>query len=105
MLCCRQDPPAADPGRQLYVAPRWRQARALVRRHLAGEPVAYLIGEWGFGLPLILIGRCLSPGGHGRPPRWIVLCRFLQNSGSRVLDLCAGECIRLAVASQVGIAG
>ena len=48
---------------QLYVPPPVEeQARALVRRHLAGEPVAYLIGEWEFyGLPLdisesVLIG-------------------------------------------------
>ena len=32
---------------QLYVPPAIEErAKDLVRRHLAGEPVAYLIGEW-----------------------------------------------------------
>lgn len=41
---------------QLYVPPAIEErARDLVCRHLAGEPVAYLIGEWEFyGLPLDL---------------------------------------------------
>lgn len=39
-----------------------RQARQLVERHLAGEPVAYLIGEWEFyGLPLDISERVLIP--------------------------------------------
>ena len=39
---------------RLYVPQAIEQrVRELVRRHLAGEPVAYLIGEWEFyGLPL-----------------------------------------------------
>ena len=36
---------------QLYVPPVVEeQVRSLVQRHLAGEPVAYLIGEWEFYL-------------------------------------------------------
>ena len=39
---------------RLYASPEVeKRVRDLVERHLAGEPVAYLIGEWEFyGLPL-----------------------------------------------------
>ena len=89
---------------QLYVPPTVEeQARALVRRHLAGEPVAYLIGEWEFyGLPLDIDRQVLIPRADTET---LVDCAlpFLRGlAGSRVLDLCAGSgCIGLAVASQV----
>ena len=89
---------------QLYVPPAVEeQARALVRRHLAGEPVAYLIGEWEFyGLPLDIDRQVLIPRADTET---LVDCAlpFLRGlAGSRVLDLCAGSgCIGLAVASQV----
>ena len=76
--------------------------RKLVARHLAGEPVAYLIGEWEFyGLPLDITESVLIP----RPDTEVLAheaieyVRTLDNA--RVLDLCAGSgCIGLAVASQ-----
>ena len=88
---------------RLYVpATVEQQARALVQRHLNGEPVAYLIGEWEFyGLPLDISKDVLIPR-----PDTEVLAReaieYLQTQGEcRVLDLCAGSgCIGLAVASQ-----
>ena len=89
---------------QLYVPPAVEeQARALVRRHLAGEPVAYLIGEWEFyGLPLDIDRQVLIPRADTET---LVDCSlpFLRGqAGSRVLDLGAGSgCIGLAVASQV----
>ena len=48
---------------QLYVAPEVEQRiRQLVDRHLQGEPVAYLIGEWEFyGLPLDISEAVLIP--------------------------------------------
>lgn len=48
---------------QLYVPPAIEErARDLVCRHLAGEPVAYLIGEWEFyGLPLDISESVLIP--------------------------------------------
>ncbi len=52
----------------LYASPELeRRVRELVTRHLAGEPVAYLIGEWEFyGLPLdISPGGADPPAGHG----------------------------------------
>ena len=79
------------------------QARALMRRHLAGEPLAYLIGEWEFyGLPLDISEQVLIPRSDtevlaGEAIRWL---QTQQNA--RVLDLCAGSgCVGLAVASQV----
>lgn len=48
---------------QLYVPPAIEErAKDLVCRHLAGEPVAYLIGEWEFyGLPLDISESVLIP--------------------------------------------
>ena len=88
---------------RLYASPELEKAvRNLVERHLAGEPVAYLIGEWEFyGLPLDISRDVLIPR-----PDTEVLAReaieYLQTRGEcRVLDLCAGSgCIGLAVASQ-----
>ena len=89
---------------QLYVPPAVEeQARALVRRHLAGEPVAYLIGEWEFyGLPLDIARQVLIPRADTETLVDCALPFLRGQAGSRVLDLCAGSgCIGLAVASQV----
>ena len=79
------------------------QARALMRRHLAGEPLAYLIGEWEFyGLPLDISEQVLIPRSDtevlaGEAIRWLQ-----TQQDARVLDLCAGSgFVGLAVASQV----
>lgn len=89
---------------QLYVPPAVEeQARALVRRHLAGEPVAYLIGEWEFyGLPLDIDRQVLIPRADTETLVDCALPFLRGQTGSRVLDLCAGSgCVGLAVASQV----
>lgn len=88
---------------QLYVSPETEQAiGALVERHLNGEPVAYLIGEWEFyGLPLDVSEAVLIPR-----PDTEVLCEqaidYVKNLGPcRVLDLCTGSgCIGLAIAAN-----
>ena len=92
---------ARDGG--LYASPELeRQVRSLVDRHLAGEPVAYLIGEWEFyGLPLDISPDVLIP----RPDTEVLAgqaIEYIQTLGECwVLDLCAGSgCIGLAVASQ-----
>lgn len=90
--------------RRLYVPQDVEeQARALMRRHLAGEPLAYLIGEWEFyGLPLDISEQVLIPRSDtevlaGEAIRWLQ-----TQQDARVLDLCAGSgCVGLAVASQV----
>ena len=80
-----------------------QQARALVQRHLEGEPVAYLIGEWEFyGLPLDISERVLIP----RPDTEVLAAAAIEGlqgvESPRVLDLCAGSgCVGLAVAKHV----
>ena len=88
----------------LYASPEVEaRVRDLVDRHLAGEPVAYLIGEWEFyGLPLDISRDVLIP----RADTEVLVeqaLEYLKPLGEcRVLDLCAGSgCIGLAVASQV----
>ncbi|MBQ7777740.1 MAG: peptide chain release factor N(5)-glutamine methyltransferase [Oscillibacter sp.] len=88
----------------LYASPEVEaRVRDLVDRHLAGEPVAYLIGEWEFyGLPLDISRDVLIP----RADTEVLVeqaLEYLKPLGQcRVLDLCAGSgCIGLAVASQI----
>lgn len=87
----------------LYASPEVeKRVRDLVDRHLNGEPVAYLIGEWEFyGLPLDISRDVLIP----RPDTEVLAAQAIDYVKTldecRVLDLCAGSgCIGLAVASQ-----
>ena len=87
----------------LYASPELEaRVRELVDRHLAGEPVAYLIGEWEFyGLPLDISRDVLIP----RPDTEVLAEQaigYVRGLGEcRVLYLCAGSgCVGLAVASQ-----
>ena len=79
-----------------------QQVLALVERHLAGEPVAYLIGEWEFyGLPLDISEHVLIPRADTEVLAQQAI-EFVQRlEECRVLDLCAGSgCVGLAIASQ-----
>ena len=80
------------------------QVTDLVERRLAGEPVAYLIGEWEFyGLPLTVSPDVLIPRMDTEvlAEQAILLARA-AGEGARVLDLCAGSgCVGLAVAANV----
>lgn len=77
-----------------------QQVGDLLQRRLAGEPIAYLIGEWEFyGLTLTVTPQVLIP----RPDtellveRGILAVRDLPEA--RVLDLCTGSgCVGLALA-------
>ena len=87
----------------LYASPDTeRRVRELVERHLGGEPVAYLIGEWEFyGMGLDISPDVLIP----RPDTEVLVeqaLKYLQTAGEcRVLDLCAGSgCIGLALAAH-----
>ena len=106
LVCCTAGKSREELSRdsRLYVPDTVeRQTRALVERHLAGEPVAYLIGEWEFyGLPLDISERVLIP----RPDTEVLAAAVIEGlreaESPRVLDLCAGSgCIGLAVAKHV----
>ena len=89
---------------QLYVSPEVEsRVRDLVRRHLSGEPVAYLIGEWEFyGLPLDISEAVLIPRVDTEVLAGEAISYLKTLENCRVLDLCAGSgCIGLAVASRV----
>ena len=86
---------------RLYVPQEVEQrAAALVERHLAGEPLAYLIGEWSFcGMDLDIDENVLIPRVDTEvlAEQAISFVKTLQEP--RVLDLCAGSgCVGLAVA-------
>lgn len=86
---------------RLYVPQEVEQwAAALVERHLAGEPLAYLIGEWSFcGIDLDIDENVLIPRVDTEvlAEQAISFVKTLQEP--RVLDLCAGSgCVGLAVA-------
>ena len=86
---------------RLYVPQEVEQrAAALVKRHLAGEPLAYLIGEWSFcGMDLDVDENVLIPRVDTEvlAEQTIGFVKTLQEP--RVLDLCAGSgCVGLAVA-------
>ncbi|MBM6896726.1 peptide chain release factor N(5)-glutamine methyltransferase [Pseudoflavonifractor capillosus] len=76
------------------------QVYELLRRRLAGEPIAYIVGEWDFyGLTLTVTPQVLIP----RPDtellveRGILAVRDIPKA--RVLDLCTGSgCVGLALA-------
>ena len=80
------------------------QVRELVARHLTGEPVAYLIGEWEFyGLPLDIDQRVLIPRADTEVLAGEAIAYVKTLSSPRVLDLCAGSgCVGLAVAAHAG---
>ena len=88
----------------LYTSPEIEEAvRALTERHVGGEPVAYLIGEWEFyGLTLEVNESVLIP----RVDTEVLAEAAIEFAGTqekcRLLDLCTGSgCVGLAVAASV----
>ncbi|MFR1050534.1 MAG: peptide chain release factor N(5)-glutamine methyltransferase [Oscillospiraceae bacterium] len=103
---------AADKNREqffrdmsLYASdPVEERVRALAKRRLEGEPVAYIIGEWEFyGLPLDISRDVLIPRLDTEVlAEQAILAARAAGEGCRVLDLCAGSgCVGLAVAANV----
>jgi release factor glutamine methyltransferase len=91
--------------RSLYASREIEEQMAwLLSRRKAGEPVAYLLGEWDFmGLTLDITTDVLIP----RPDTEVLAERAILRAQAvkescRVLDLCCGSgCIGLAVAKYV----
>ena len=106
LVCCASGKSREELSRdgRLYVPDSVeQQVRRLAQRHLDGEPVAYLIGEWEFyGLPLDISESVLIP----RPDTEVLveqaLSRLQGVSEPRILDLCAGSgCVGLALAKHL----
>ena len=88
---------------RLYAPPEVeRQTEELLERHLRGEPVAYLIGEWEFyGLPLDISEAVLIPRVDTEILVQEALAFLAPRESCRVLDLCAGSgCVGLAIAAH-----
>ena len=75
-----------------------------LRRLLAGEPIAYILGQWEFyGLPMHVNPNVLIPRDDTCAVAELAIRQalFLQQD-PRILDLCCGSgCIGLAIASRV----
>ena len=74
----------------------------MVQRHLAGEPLAYILGQWEFhGLTLHITPDVLIPRDDTEAVCELAIGKVMQlPQNPRVLDLCAGSgCIGLAIAA------
>ncbi len=75
-----------------------------VRRVMAGEPLAYILGEWSFyGMTLYIDENVLIPRDDTCAVTQLAIKRGLYlEQDPRILDLCTGSgCIGLAVAKRV----
>ena len=80
------------------------EINALADRRLAGEPIAYITGEWEFyGIPVTVTGDVLIP----RIDTEVLVnaaieLLILREPDRRVLDLCTGSgCVGMALAANV----
>ena len=106
LVCCAAGKSREELTRdgRLYVpAAVEQQVQRLAQRHLDGEPVAYLIGEWEFyGLPLDISESVLIPRPDTEALVERALARLQSAAEPRVLDLCAGSgCVGLALAKHL----
>lgn len=92
---------------RLFASPEYEaEAARLLKRRTAGEPVAYITGEWEFlGLPMIVTPATLIP----RVDTELIAetaIEFLRSAEApRVLDLCTGTgCIGIAIAKNIASA-
>lgn len=81
------------------------RVRDMIARRCAGEPVAYVLGEWEFmGLPFKVEKGVLIPRPDTETMAELAI-RLLQargGSGVRVLDLCCGTgCIGISIAANI----
>lgn len=107
LVCCAADKNKEEflrDGRLYASAEIEQKAQDLLARRMAGEPVAYLVGEWEFfGLPLSITSDVLIPRDDTQvlAEQAIAAVRQWDDDTARVLDLCTGSgCVGLAIASQ-----
>lgn len=87
----------------LYTSPQVeQQSMNLLKRHLEGEPIAYIVGEWEFyGLPLDISASVLIPRFDTEVLVDTALSHLKEQGSCRVLDLCSGSgCIGIAIAKN-----
>ena len=73
-------------------------------RRLAGEPIAYIVGEWDFmGLRFFVNPAALIPRVDTEMLAQLAISRLKEHPGhTRVLDLCAGTgCVGLSIAATL----
>lgn len=100
-----KSPEALIADRDLYASEEiCARAEDYVRRHIAGEPLAYILGRWEFfGIPLTVSRDVLIPRDDTVAVTELAIKRamFLPQN-ARILDLCTGSgCIGIAIASRV----
>ncbi len=92
-------------NRDLYVSEEiCQRTEELSARVVAGEPLAYILGEWEFyGLPLYVDRNVLIPRDDTCAVTTLAIQKALfLGKDPRILDLCTGSgCIGLAIASRV----
>ena len=80
------------------------RAEDYVRRHLEGEPTAYILGQWDFfDMTLTVTPDVLIPRDDSMAVKELAIKKALYlPQNPRILDLCTGSgCIGLAVARRV----
>jgi release factor glutamine methyltransferase len=81
-----------------------RAVDAMLARRLAGEPVAYIVGEWEFyGIPMTVDESVMIPRIDTELLAEVAI-KLMKRRGwqTRIIDLCAGSgCVGLAVAANV----
>ena len=91
--------------REMYASEKICQdMEQAVQRIMAGEPLAYILGEWSFyGLTLYVDENVLIPRDDTCAVARLAIKRGLfLDENPRILDLCTGSgCIGLAVANRV----
>ena len=91
---------------RLYVTDNkvFQAVNEMVERRIAGEPVAYILGEWEFyGLPIVVNRAVMIPRVDTELLAQEAIRQMKQRAGqARLLDLCAGSgCVGLAIAAHV----
>lgn len=91
--------------REMYAGEQaCNEMEAAVKRVLAGEPLAYVLGQWDFyGMTLYVTKDVLIPRDDTCAVTGLAINQALfLGSSPRILDLCTGSgCIGLAIATRV----